>query len=101
MAEIHKDDIGTIFELTVKDDTGTIVDVTTATSVVIYFIPPSGVASTKTATVYNGPLGLIRYTSIAGDLAETGNYKLQGKITMPAGAWYTDIHSFKVYANLV
>ena len=39
-------------------------------------------------------------SSINGDLDEVGNYKLQGKVTLPSGTYFTDIHTFKVHCNI-
>ena len=44
--------------------------------------------------------GVMYYDSVVGDLDQAGNYKLQGKVTIPSGTYYTDIHTFKVYCNL-
>lgn len=103
-SEIHKLDIGTSFELTLYDNaTGTpvLVDVSTATVKSIIFEKPDGTIVTKEATfVTDGSDGKINYVTVTNDLDLIGNWKIQGKVTMPTGSWYTDISKFKVYDNL-
>ncbi len=44
----------------------------------------------------------MRYTTTNVDeLDETGNWKIQGFVTMPSGSWSSDIDKFKVYENLL
>ena len=40
------------------------------------------------------------YDTVAGDLDEAGVYKMQAKVIIPSGTFYTDIYTFKVYNNL-
>jgi hypothetical protein len=100
-AEIHLNDIGTVFELTINDAAGTAVDLTLATALNIILSKPDATVATKTAVLYGaGTGGKIRYTAIAGDLNQAGKYKIQAKVTLPTGVWSSDIQSFKVFANL-
>jgi len=98
--EIHVDDIGTIFTITIKDG-ASIVDVSSATTQQLIFKKPSGTTSTKTTSfVTDGSDGKIKYTTVADDIDEIGLWKLQSYIVMPSGSWKTDVGSFNVYANL-
>lgn len=98
--EIHLDDIGTIFRVTLMDDT-VAADVSGATEMYIIFSKPSGTTVQKTAVHYtDGTDGIIQYTTIADDLDETGNWKLQARVTLPSGTWSSDTQKFKVYPNL-
>ena len=104
--EIHVGDIGTVFELEVKDTDlngdEVIVDISTNTALAVYLEKPDGSTLTKVGVLSGtGTDGLMRYVTIAADLDTAGNWKVQGKVDLPAGEWYTDIHKFKVYANLV
>ena len=36
----------------------------------------------------------------SGDLDEAGVYKLQAKVVIPSGTYYTDIYTFKVHSNI-
>jgi len=99
-SEIHVNDIGTRFLVTIKDD-GTVVDVSGATLLQIIFRKPSDTVMTKTGTLMtDGTDGQIYYDAILGDLDEVGNYKIQGKVTITSGTFYTDIQTFKVHCNL-
>ena len=98
--EIHQNDIGTAFTITIQDGT-TAVDISTATTKKIVFKKPSGTKLTyDTAFVSDGTDGKIKYNIVAGDLDEVGTYKLQSYVVISDGTFYTDITSFKVYRNL-
>lgn len=98
--EIHKDDIGTVFTLTVKDGSA-VVNVASASSKLIKFRKPGGVIISKTAEfVTDGTDGKIKYTAIAGDLDQSGPWTFQAVLTFASGTWSSDIHKFTVYPNL-
>jgi hypothetical protein len=98
--EIHVGDVGTIFELTIKDDDG-IVDLTGYTLADIYFKKPDGSVVQKTGAVDPTPTtGIVRYTTITGDLDLEGCWLIQAKIGLTGGTWSSDIQQFTVYPNL-
>lgn len=98
--EIHVEDIGTVFELTIKDGSS-VVDVSSATTKQISFEKPDGVVEDHAASfTTDGTDGKIRYATIAGDLDTDGKWKIQGKIILPSGAWHTGVDSFQVHLNL-
>jgi len=99
-SEIHVDDIGTKFSITIKDG-DVAVDISNAISILLTFKRPddeliyrSGVFTT------DGTDGRIYYDIVAGDLDEAGYYKLQGTVSSPSGVFHTNIHSFQVHCNL-
>jgi hypothetical protein len=103
-SEIHVDDIGTRFLITVKDD-GSVVDISQAAALQVSFRKPSDLIierSPSTQGTGSSVSGVMYYDSIAGDLDEVGHYKLQGKVTLGGGSgiYYTDIHTFKVNCNI-
>ena len=101
-SEIHVDDIGTRFQVTIKDD-GSVVDLSAASGLTISFRKPSDTVVNRTAsTLSDGSVvsGVMYYDSVSGDLDEAGNYKLQAKVVLTSGTFYTDIHTFKVHCNL-
>jgi len=101
-SEIHQYDIGTRFLITVKDGDET-VDVSNATYRQLTFRKPSDTLVAKIASIFNdgsATSGVMYYDSLANDLNETGMWKLQGKIALPNGTYYTDIYTFKVHCNL-
>jgi len=98
--EIHLDDVGTKFLVTIKDGSSA-VNISTASTKQILITKPSGTKMTKTATFNSdGSDGKIYYTVIADDLDEVGTYQLQGKVIISDGTFSTDITKFKVHRNL-
>jgi hypothetical protein len=99
-SEIHLNDVGTRFLATIKDN-GVVVNVSGAPLINFTFKKPDDSLSVKTATLYtNGTDGKIYYDTVTGDLNQAGLYKLQGKVTLVNGTFYTDIYTFQVYNNL-
>lgn len=98
--EIHVDDIGTVFTVTLKES-GSAVNVSTATTKTIKFKDPSGTASSKTADfTTDGSDGKIYYTTVADDLDEAGMWEIQAYVVMPTGTWSSSTKKFRVYPNL-
>ncbi len=98
--EVHVGDIGTVFEVTIKDNTS-VVDISSATTMQIIFRKPDGSRLEKTATLTNsGVDGKMEYTSVSGDLDRHGSWKLQGRVVMSGGAWRSSVGNFDVYPNL-
>jgi len=98
--EIHVNDIGTQFMLTVKDGS-TAVNISGASTKQITIKKPSGTSITvSTAFDSDGTDGKMYYNAVADDLDEAGSYKLQGKVAITDGTFYTDITTFKVHRNL-
>lgn len=102
--EIHVGDIGTVIRVTVNNcvsGTTTPLDISAATSTKIIFKSPSGTVKTMTAAfTTDGTDGQIEYILQAGDLDETGYWKIQSEVVLPSGTWRSDIGSFQVYENL-
>jgi hypothetical protein len=103
--EIHQYDIGTIFELTMMDDEA-VLDISGQLLMEIHFAKPDGTVLVKIASFTNttgtqdGVDGKMEYTTVTGDLDQTGTWKIQGIVQLPTGKWSSDISSFKVYKNL-
>ena len=96
--EIHKNDIGTVFKVTIKDGSSA-VDISTSTTKQLIFKKPSGQKLEANASYYSD--GIITYTTVDGDLNEEGMWKIQGKIILSGGNTFnTDLTSFKVHRNL-
>lgn len=102
--QIHEDEIGTRFLITIKDcQSGSGIDVTSALYKQINFRKPDDNIITRSASIFNdgsAASGVVYYDTVAGDFDEPGLYKLQAKISFPSGTYYTDIYSFKVHCNL-
>jgi hypothetical protein len=98
--EIHVNDIGTIFRVTLRDESG-LVDLSTASTKQIIFRKPSGTILTKTASLTtDGTDGKLQYASVSGDLDAEGEWQLQARIAIGSGDWKSDIHRFTVHPNL-
>lgn len=98
--EIHVNDIGTVFKLTVKDDTS-VVDLSSNTGLTVILKKPSNAKLEKSAVLTNsGTDGLIEYTVAEGDIDESGTWQIQAKVQISDGTFYSDIHTFKVHRNL-
>lgn len=99
-SEIHVDDIGTRFLATIKDD-DVVVDISNASSITMIFKKPDDQVIYRSGILYgNGTDGKVYYDAVAGDLDEAGLYKLQGRVALPSGTYYTDIYNFQVHCNL-
>ena len=103
-SEIHADDIGTRFLITVKDGVSG-VDISQAAALQVSFRKPSDLIIERTGLTQgtgSSVSGVMYYDSVSGDLNEIGHYKLQGKVTLGGGSgtYYTDIHTFKVNCNI-
>ena len=99
--QIHAYDIGTIFQFEVQED-DVAVDISAATAIAFYFGSPTGLTKTKVgAFVNDGTDGLIKYTTVSGDLDEVGPWQVQAKVDLPAWQGHTEIVNFTVYPNIV
>ena len=98
--EIHQDDIGTKFLVTIYDGSS-VINVSGASTKQIIFKKPAGTKLTKSAAFHtDGTDGKIYYAAVADDLDEIGTYEIQGKVVITDGTFYTDIQTFKVHRNL-
>ena len=102
-SEIHQNDVGTRFLITVKDD-GNLVNISGVDGSSVHQInirKPSDVVINRNATLQDfGISGVMFYDTIAGDLDEAGFYKLQAKVVIPSGTYFTDVYTFKVHSNI-
>lgn len=101
-AEIHQGDIGTMFKITILDQNGEPKPLSSYTTKQLIFKKPSGTTLTKTASfLTDGSDGIIYYTSISGDLDETGVWKLQAYVHDGVSNYRkSNVGSFQVYPNL-
>lgn len=99
--EIHVNDVGTIFILTIYDENSSIVDISTAATLQISFKKPDGTVLDKVASLYtNGTDGKLKYQTIAGDIDQVGPWQIQSWIDLDSVKFYSDISKFTVYRNL-
>lgn len=100
--EIHVGDVGTVFEVTIKDQSGTAVDISGATTKVFFLRQPGGSVTTVTAQFIggSGTTGVIGFTSTASHFDKVGKFKLQAYVADGTNTWRSDIYEFSVSANL-
>lgn len=100
LAEVHKNDIGTLFRLEITDG-GVVVDISSATTKQILLKKPDGTLLTKAANFSSdGTDGKMFYQTVDADLDQTGVWSIQGKVVLTSGTWHTSKHEFKVFENL-
>jgi hypothetical protein len=98
--EIHINDVGTRFLATVQDN-GTTVDLSSAAQIQMIFRRPNDEVFYRVGTfLTNGVDGKVYYDTLPGDLTDSGMHKLQAKVYLPSGTYYTDIYTFQVHCNL-
>ena len=102
-SQIHQNDIGTRFLISIQDD-GVPVNISGVDGSSVHqlsFRKPSDKIIYRNATLQDyGISGVMYYDSVAGDLDEVGVYKLQAKVARPSGTHYSDIYTFTVYRNI-
>lgn len=98
--EIHTNDIGSKLLITVYDD-GQVVDISDAAMLTIYIRKPDNTLLEKVASLEtDGTDGKMYYLTEGGDLDTPGNYKIQGRVIITGGTYYTSTGTFKVHCNL-
>ena len=99
-SEIHVDDVGTKFLITIKEDSA-IVDISSATALSIFIKKPNDTVLARVGTLHtDGTDGKMYYDIAAGDLDEAGQYKLQGRVSIGTSTYYTDVYHFRVHCNI-
>ena len=99
-SEIHLNDIGTRFLATIKDN-GIVVNISNASQIQMIFRRPSDELFYRVGSLLTSGIdGKVYYDTVSGDLTEIGMHKLQAKVYLPSGTYYTDIYSFQVHCNL-
>lgn len=99
-SQIQEGDIGTKLLVTITDN-GTAVNLATASSLSLYIKKPDGTILNRTASLEtDGTDGKINYVTISGDLDVAGVYKLQARVVLSSGSFYSSTDTFKVHCNL-
>lgn len=101
IGEIHVDDVGIVFTITIKNENNVVVDLSAATTKEFHFQKPDGSMLIRSGSfVTDGTDGGLQYMTQAGDLDQSGNWKYQIYLVISANVSYTDISKFKVFPNL-
>lgn len=98
--EIHVNDVGTVFKVTIADCPDSL-DVSSATTKTLKFKKPSGEVLSKAGVFFtDGTDGIIKYTSVSGDLDECGRWELQAFLVLGVSSYHSDVAKFRVFRNL-
>ena len=101
--EIHLNDIDTVFEAEIRDNTDAVVDISTSLNFIKNFLfckPDTTVIIRTGIFTTNGTDGLLRYTTVTGDLDAVGIWNYQIDIEISGGHWHSDVTTFNVEPNL-
>ena len=103
--DLHLEDIGTIIRVTVQDTNTSCVaeslDISSATTKNFILKKPDGTKVTLAGVfTTDGTNGQIQYVTIANDLDQVGDWKLQLHLVLSDGTWRSEIGYFRVINNL-
>jgi hypothetical protein len=100
-AEVHLNDVGTRFQLTLEDGDGTAVNISTATTKEFVFRKPDGSTITRDATFStDGSNGVLYYDTVTGDIDQAGQWKVQAYVDMTGFDGHSGEKTFVVHKNL-
>lgn len=91
--KIYVGSTGVILEVT----TG--IDITGATTTTLKVKKPDDTLVTWTATIYTAATGVLRYTVVANDLDQPGDYHLQAYVVLSGKIYYGETALLSVYAQ--
>jgi hypothetical protein len=98
--EIHVGAVGLIFRRTIKID-GTVEDISAATTKQFIFRKPDGsLLSVDAVWTTDGTDAKAEYVTVAGDIDQPGEWRLQARLVMPNFDEKSDVDIFTVKANL-
>ncbi len=99
--DVFEGDVGTNFQMTLKD-AGVIIDISGATTKKFIFSRgPGGTPLVVDAEfVTDGLDGQLDYDTVAGDINNAGLWSWQAKIVSVASTWYSEIVKFRVQETL-
>ncbi len=94
-------DVGTVFRVILTDHTGAVLDVSGATAKSVVFARADGTRfQVDAAFETDGTDGIITYTTLAGDLDQIGQWRLQAAVTMADWDGRSSIATFVVGERL-
>ena len=94
--DIHINDVGTTFLVTIVDN-DIPVDLSSGSSNLMLFLKPDGTFISRPAVFNtNGTDGVIKYTTVDGDLDQQGYWSLGAVVTTSSGKWTATAVQFMV-----
>ncbi len=101
IAKIYVNDCGTAFRCPVTGEQEETMDVSAATSLLMWFQRPDGTSFERDAElVTDGTDGVIQYVTEQGDLDQSGRWRVQPVVGLNGGVNHGNVVKFKVNANL-
>lgn len=98
--QLRKNDEGSVLRISVKEN-GAPFNAGSATTKTLKLAKPSGTVVERTPVFETtGVDGVLLYTTIAGDLDESGPWTGQLHLEFVGGKWHTDQFNFVVGENL-
>jgi hypothetical protein len=96
--------VGVDIILPLKDLDGNPINLKLATAMLIYLQPPNATTSSAKVAdkIGDGKEGKLIYTTVPGDLAVPGEWKIQARVqyAAPERDWYSEIQPLVVASNL-
>lgn len=102
IATVHRNDIGTVLEVTIKDQAGAVVNLTGATlkQIVFHNVLCAGPEPKTAVFTTDGTDGKIQYVTVAGDLHPAALCQVQAHVTIPSGSWHSTVMDLLILENL-
>lgn len=94
-------DVAVALVVQIVDPDGAVINISAASNMKIKLRMPDGTTKNFTAVLYtNGSDGKMLYTTLAGDLGQTGTYQIQGKLSVGGGLKSSFVGTFDVLDNI-
>lgn len=96
-ADIRVGDVGTVLRVTVVDQDSAALDLSSASSKLIYLRKPDRTVLTKTASFYtSGTDGILTYTAVTGDWSVAGTWGIEARVVIGTTIYNSSIGTFAV-----
>lgn len=97
MKTIRVQDYGASLRVRLSDTSGSLIDLSSSAARQFYIKRPDGTILIVTATLYtNGTDGVLAYTTVSGDINQTGIYELEARVTFSGSEFRSSKIRFRV-----
>jgi hypothetical protein len=103
MQTMRAGDAGTVLEFTIRDKgaDNAVIDLTAASAMkVVFYLVDKNKRFERDLVGVDLANGVVSYTTLVGDFADVGVWKMQIDITLPTGHFRSEIDLFQVTPNL-
>ena len=98
--QIHLNDYGTTFDIELRDG-DTVLNPSLFTSGSHVFRRPDQTTFERSSgSIITSSGSYFRYTSVSGDINQSGTWAIQCYVTDGVGSWRSEVKEFVVYPNL-